>query len=169
MIRSLCAALLFLSVTAGAASAQPVIYLVRHAERADAGMAAAKTTGSDPELSAAGKSRATALAEVLRDARISAVYSTEYKRSRDTAEPLARAAGIAVTVVSSNDAAGLVEKMKSATGNVLIVGHSNTVPGLIKALGVDEPVTIAEDEYDRLFVVVRGAPATLLSLRYRQQ
>ena len=167
MMRSLSAALLFLSVTAGAASAQPAIYVVRHAERADAGMAAAKMTGSDPELSAAGKSRAAALAEVLKDAKISVIYTTEYTRTRDTAEPLARAAGIPVTVVSSKDTAGLVEKVKSARGNVLVVGHSNSVPDLIKALGVTEAVTIAEDEYDRLFVIVRGAPATLLSLRYR--
>jgi phosphohistidine phosphatase SixA len=167
MMRSVCAALLFLSLTAGAASAQPVVYLVRHAERADAGTAAAKMTGADPELSAAGQSRAAALAAVLKDARISAIYTTEYKRARDTAEPFARAAGVPVTVVSSKDAAGLVEKVKSATGNVLVVGHSNTVPDMITALGVAEPVTIGEGEYDRLFVVVRGTPPTLLRLRYR--
>ena len=58
--------------------------------------------------------------------------------------------------------------VRKATGNVLIVGHSNTVPDLLKRLGIKDAITIADDEYDNLFVVVRrdvGEP-TLIRLRY---
>ena len=60
------------------------MFLVRHAERADAGMAAAKMAGRDPDLSDAGKARANALAAMLKDARITAIFTTEYKRTRQT-------------------------------------------------------------------------------------
>ena len=143
------------------------VFLVRHAERADAGMAAAKMAGADPELSDAGKARARALAMLLKDARITAIFTTEYKRTRDTAQPLAAATGVAVTTIDSKDAATLIDKLKASSGNVLVVGHSNTVPDIIKALGVGEPVAIADDQFDNLFVVIRGAKPALLRLHYR--
>jgi len=144
-----------------------VVFIVRHAERADAGMAAAKMAGADPELSDAGKARAAALAALLKDAKISAIFTTEYKRTRDTAQPLAAATGIAAAAVDSKDAAGLIDKVKASAGNVLVVGHSNTVPEIIKALGVSETVAIPDDQFDNLFVVIRGARPTLLRLHYR--
>ena len=144
-----------------------VVFLVRHAERADAGMAAAKMAGADPELSDAGKARAAALAVLLKDAKISAIFTTEYKRTRDTAQPLAAAMGVAAAAIDSKDAAGLIDKVKASAGNVLVVGHSNTVPDIIKALGVSEPVAIPDDQFDNLFVVIRGARPTLLRLHYR--
>src|SRR6185436_4951624 len=115
------------------------VFLVRHAERADAGMASAKVAGADPELSDAGKARAVALAALLKDAKITAIFTTEYKRTRDTAEPLATAAGIAAAVVDSKDGAGLIGKVQASAGNILVIGHSNTLPEVIKALGVSEP------------------------------
>ena len=144
-----------------------VVFLVRHAERADAGMAAAKVAGADPELSDAGKARANALAALLKDAKITAILTTKYKRTRDTAQPLAMAAGVTAVAIDPNDAAGLLDKVKAAAGNVLIVGHSNTVPDALKALGITEPVTIDEDQFDNLFVVIRGARPTLIRLHYR--
>jgi broad specificity phosphatase PhoE len=166
-MRHVLAALVLVASSAVAAAAEPVIFLVRHAERADAGMASAKMAGADPDLSAAGLARANALAAMLKDARITAVVTTEYKRTRQTGEPAAKAAGLSLTVIESKNSAAAIEKLKSAQGNVLVVGHSNTVPELLKALGVTEPVTIAEDEFDALFVVTRGAPSTLVRLRYR--
>ena len=146
---------------------QGVVFLVRHAERADAGMAAAKMAGADPELSDAGKARAASLAALLKDAKITAIFTTEYKRTRDTAQPLAAATGIASTAVVSKDAASLIDKVKASAGNILVVGHSNTLPEIIKALGIAEPVSIAEDQFDNLFVVVRGPKPALLRLHYR--
>ena len=144
-----------------------LVFLVRHAERADAGMAAAKMAGADPELSEAGKARAQALAALLKDAQISAIFTTQYKRTRDTAQPLAAAAGVKTTALDANDTAGLTAKVKAAAGNVLVVGHSNTLPDVIKGLGITEPVTIGDDQFDDLFLVLRGPTPTLLRLHYR--
>jgi broad specificity phosphatase PhoE len=165
-MRHIVAALVLVVSSAVAVAAEPVIFLVRHAERADAGMAAAKMAGADPDLSAAGMARATALAAMLKDARITAVVTTEYKRTRQTGEPTAKAAGLSLTAIDSKNPAAAIEKLKSAQGNVLVVGHSNTVPELLKALGVTEPVTIAEDEFDALFVVTRSSPPAFVRLRY---
>ena len=148
------------------AAAQRVVFLVRHAERADAGMASAKTPGADPSLSKEGIARARSLAAILKNGKLSAVFATEYRRTKQTAEPAAKAAGVPVTVVSSEDSAGLLAKVKAAAGNVLVVGHSNTLPELIKGLGVAEPVVIAENEYDALFIVTLTAPPALVRLRY---
>jgi hypothetical protein len=70
--------------------------------------------------------------------------------------------------VSAKDAAALSRQVRAAPGNVLVIGHSNTVPELLKQLGVKTPITIADNEYDNLFVIVRpdaGEP-TLIRLRY---
>jgi broad specificity phosphatase PhoE len=148
------------------ALAQTSVFLVRHAERADAENAGAPVMATDPDLSAAGHSRATALATVLKDAGISAIFVTEYKRTQQTAEPLAKALGVTPIVVKADDTAALVAQIKRSSGNVLVVGHSNTVPDVIKALGVTTPVSIASSEYDNLYVVLPQG-AQLIRLHYR--
>ena len=165
--KAVAAGFLLIVFSAAAAAADPVIFLVRHAERADAGMASAKVAGADPDLSGAGLARANALAAMLKDAKISTVITTEYKRTRQTGEPTAKAAGLSVTAIDSKSAATMIDRIKTAQGNVLVVGHSNTIPEVLKALGVTEPVTIADDEYDAMFIVTRGAPPTMVRLRYR--
>jgi 2,3-bisphosphoglycerate-dependent phosphoglycerate mutase len=144
--------------------AQSLVFVVRHAERADAGMTAG--AGADPDLSEAGRSRAESLAAMLKDARISAIYVTEFKRTRQTAEPLAKILGLEPTVVSSKDDNGLIERLKSSSGNALVIGHSNTVPAILKALA-GETVTIGDTEFDNLFVITGGTSRSLLRLRYR--
>jgi broad specificity phosphatase PhoE len=157
-------AAVLLNVTAFAQGGSTV-FLVRHAERADtaAGMKAAP--GSDPSLSDVGHRRAQALAIALKDARISAIFVTEYKRTEETAMPLATALGLTPIRVTSKDLPGLVAKIKQASGNVLVVGHSNSVPETIKALGVPTPVAIADTEFDHLFIVT--PQLQLIQLRYR--
>jgi broad specificity phosphatase PhoE len=147
-----------------AALAQSTVFVVRHAERADAGMPAA--AGADPDLSDAGRGRAESLAEMLKDARIAQIFVTEFKRTRQTAAPLAKRLAIEPAVVPSKDSTGLAERVKAASGNVLVVGHSNTLPEILKALGV-EGVAIGDSEFDNLFVVTRGASPSLVRLRYR--
>jgi broad specificity phosphatase PhoE len=148
-----------------AAFAQPAIFLVRHAERADAGMAAG--SNADPDLSEAGRARAESLAAMLKDARVAHIFVTELKRTGQTAAPLAKRLGIEPTVVAGKDIPGLIERVKGASGNVLVVGHSNTVPAILKALGVNEAVTIGDAEHDNVFVVTRSSRPSLLRLRYR--
>ena len=157
---------MFLSVAVSAA-AQQTIFVVRHAERADTAAGGSPTMASDPDLSEAGRARAQSLANALKDAKITAIFATPYKRTQQTAEPLAKALGLQVTTIDPNDAAGLIEKAKAASGNVLIVGHSNTVPDLLTRLGIADAPKLADDEYDNLFVVVRGEKPSWVRLRFR--
>ena len=145
------------------AAAQPTIFVVRHAEKADAG------TGdpNDPDLSEVGQARAAALATVLKDAKIKFVYATEFKRTQATAKPTAEAAGVEVTVMPGKETAALVAKLRKAKGNVLVVGHSNTIPDIVKALGLPKPAAIGDGDYDNLFIVVRSVPPRLIRLHYR--
>jgi len=148
-------------------SAAQTIFVVRHAERADAGTSGATMMGADPELSAAGRARAESLAATLKDAGITAIFTTEYKRSQQTAAPLAKMLGIPVETVGSKDPAALVAKVHAAKGHVLVIGHSNTVPDIIKRLGVEAPVTVADADYDHLFVVTLAPRPSVLRLHYR--
>jgi broad specificity phosphatase PhoE len=142
------------------AKAQPTIFVVRHAEKATSG-------GKDPDLSEAGRSRAEALAKMLRDAKITAIYATEFKRTQQTAAPLAQALGIQVTIMPATTAtSALMEKIAASSGNVLVVGHGDTIPSLIKSLGLSEPISIGENDYDNLFVIVPGEPPHLIRLHF---
>ena len=144
------------------AFAQKAIVLVRHAEKVD--------ESADPLLSAAGMARAENLAKALRSLDVKAIYTTQYQRTTLTSAPLARRLGIESIVVPANQAPVLVERMRKEHPNdvVLTVGHSNSVPNLLKLLGVPEEIKIADDEFDNLFVVVPQAsgPPLLLRLRF---
>jgi phosphohistidine phosphatase SixA len=155
---------LILSTTATVAVAQTTILLVRHAERADSGSGG---MSSDPSLSAAGRARALRLAEVLKDTKLTAVFATEFKRTQQTAAPTAKAQHLTLTTMPADQTATLVNKLKAATGTVLVVGHSNSVPEVMTALGVTPPVTIADGEFDNLFIVITGTPPRLVRLRYK--
>jgi broad specificity phosphatase PhoE len=148
----LCSALL------STATAQPTIFIVRHAEKADA--------SKDPDLSEAGRGRAEALAKVLRDANIAAIYATEFKRTQETAAPLAKALGIRITTVPAKDSATLIAKLRSSNGNALVVGHGDTIPDLIKALGISEAINIWQNDYDNLFEIVLDEKPHLIRLHY---
>jgi broad specificity phosphatase PhoE len=147
---------------ADAAFAQEVVYVVRHAERVD--------QSADSPLSAAGTARARRLAQMLKDAGITHVYTTTLKRTIETAAPLAAAINVRAQQLPAADTQALAARLVAlgAHDRALVVGHSNTVPGLIRALHSDTPVAIPDGEYDNLFIVVphKNAPSTLLRLKY---
>ena len=149
------------------AFAQGTVILVRHAERADARAGARPTMDTDPDLSDAGRQRAESLAAILKDAGITAVFVTEYKRTQQTAAPLAQLLGLTPVSIAAKDVLALVARLEQTHGNALVVGHSNTVPEVITALGVTKNVTIAEDEYDSLFVVSPASSRQVMRLRFR--
>jgi phosphohistidine phosphatase SixA len=135
------------------------VFLVRHAEKA-------ANPPEDPSLLEAGSIRSQKLARVLGKAGIKAIYTSQFLRTKQTAEPLAKQLGIGSTAVpikmsasnprevSQESIKELAEKVNQRAGeNALIVGHSNTVPEVIKALGGDVVPTIDEKEFDNLFVV----------------
>src|SRR6476659_8873928 len=120
------------------ANAAPVIFIVRHAEKGSTG-------GKDPDLSVQGQKRADALAQILKDSKITAVFVTEFKRTQETAAPTAKAAHVSPTVVPANDIGAVVEKLRALNANAPVVGHGNTSPNLLGALGIATPVSIPED------------------------
>ena len=103
---------------------------------------------------------------MLKDKNITAIYTTEFKRTQQTAAPLAKSLGITVTTLPAKDNAPLVAKLRSLNGNALVVGHGNTIPDLIKALGISEPINIGENDYDNLFEIVLEEKPKLIRLHY---
>ncbi|MEO5762662.1 MAG: histidine phosphatase family protein [Vicinamibacteria bacterium] len=144
------------------AFAQKAIVVVRHAEKVD--------ESRDPLLSAAGLARAEALAKALKSLDIKAVYVTQFQRTTLTAAPTMSAHNLKPIEVSADATPELVERMKKDFPNdvVMTIGHSNSVPRILKALGATEVVEIADTEFDSLFIVVPAAagPPTVLRLRY---
>ncbi|HEY2139199.1 MAG TPA: histidine phosphatase family protein [Chthoniobacterales bacterium] len=159
-MKRLIALLLFPLLLVSEAAAQSTIFLVRHAEKAP-------SSDQDPDLSAAGRARAESLATVLKDCGISTIFVTEFKRTQQTAAPLAKMLHLDPAIVPAKDSAALVARLRGLTGNTLIVGHGNTIPDLIKSLGVAGQITIEENDYDNLFVLVLEAKPFLIRLHYR--
>jgi broad specificity phosphatase PhoE len=143
-----------------------VVLLVRHAEKGAQPL-------QDPPLTSGGEERARALVAVARDAGVSAIITTQFERTRKTAEPTAIALRITPEVVTAGPAAqhakAVAEQvLKHAGGTVLVVGHSNTIPAIMGALGAPQPRDLCDSEYDQLFVVVIGdaGPPRLIRSRY---
>jgi broad specificity phosphatase PhoE len=136
--------------SARATAAQMTVYVVRHAEKAAA-------PAGDPPLSPAGEARAEALVDSAKHAGVHAIITTQYLRTKETAAPTAAALGITPEVVPTTSAqsiADVVAAVRKHTGEtVLVVGHSNTVPGIVAGLGAEEPPAICDSEYDNLYVV----------------
>lgn len=148
--------------------ASTTVVIVRHAE-------AVPDAGRDPVLSEAGVARAKALADALAGADVAAVYSTQYQRTRLTGTPVAEAAGLQVNVrpIEGDTGAYTDALVKEALAahpgrTIVIVGHSNTVPALVKGFSGVDPGEIAHDTYDRMFIVTTSAPGTgrLVRVRY---
>ena len=125
------------------------VFLVRHTER--------EWDGEDPPLTPAGEARAQALAQTLRDAGVTAIITTQWRRTRDTAKPLANLLKITPEMVPVHDGksqeniqevAAAVRRHKDET--VLVVGHI-TVTGVITALGGPRLPTICEPVFSQLF------------------
>ena len=135
------------------------VFLVRHAERADA-------PREDPPLTEAGTTRAQSLARILGKSGIKTVITSQYLRTKATAEPIAKQLNIESVAVSLKTSASnprqvtaesiqeITEKILARPGeNALVIGHGNSVPDVIKALGGDVVPTMDEKEFDDLFVV----------------
>ncbi len=138
-----------------------VVYLVRHAERVDDGT-------DDPPLALAGRIRAQLLRQLLSEARVTHVHTTDTKRTRDTARPFADKMGVDPSLYDPGDLAAFASRLRATPGHHLVVGHSNTTPMLVELLGGDPFGPIYELEYDRLYIVVipRGQPPVTTILRF---
>jgi broad specificity phosphatase PhoE len=167
---SITAFLLTVAIAVPAAAASQdltTVILVRHAEKAPA-----TAMVTDVPLSAAGAARAKELARVLAAVKVAAIYTTQYQRTQQTAEPLAKQMGIQPVVLTAGAkyAADLAKRIrtKHAGQTVVVVGHANTTPDVLRALGVTAAPAIADSEYDNLFLLTfaPGVAPRLLVLRY---
>jgi phosphohistidine phosphatase SixA len=146
-----------------AQSAPGKVYLVRHAEPGP---------GSNPSLNEAGHKRAVELARMLRNAGIAAIFTSPYLRTRETAAPLATALGIAArpTGVERGIDAHIADVAKAVLshkgGAVFVVGHSNTVPGVIGLLGGGTLPDLCEKTHDLLFTIELKVGATVTQSRF---
>jgi broad specificity phosphatase PhoE len=148
--------------TAHAATPEPaVVFLVRHAEKAG--------DDRDPGLSKAGQARAGELAEMLADAGITAIYSSDYRRARDTAQPLATQLGLEIMIYDPQQLETLAQILRTSAGRSLVVGHSNTTPELVELLGGEPGPAIDEaKEHDRFYslTLLKGETVSTVLLRY---
>ncbi len=120
-------------------------YLVRHAERLD--------NSKDSPLSSAGQERAEALKERLYPKGVDAVFATPYRRTQQTGQPLANAINKGLTIYGTDTTALFVQALKKEKNkDLLIVGHSNTIPEMVLYFTADT-VHIGHDDYDNLFIV----------------
>jgi len=126
-----------------------VYYLVRHAEKT--------AEKPDPALTEAGAKRAQDLAARLSTVPLAAIYSSDYRRTRDTAAPIAAEKGLNVALYNPGLLPEFAEDLRAQKGHILVVGHSNTTPVLAGLLGGQEGEEIVEaTEYDRLYVIRRS-------------
>jgi broad specificity phosphatase PhoE len=145
----LAGSILIALLLAGSIAAQrKTIILVRHAEKVDA--------SQDPELTAEGKRRAERLTKVVGKYKPGAIYSTDFKRTRDTVTPIANKRGKQVQIYDAKKPGELIDAiMKSRTKRFLVVGHSNTIPGLANMIGKKELFKNLDDPEHGVIWIIR--------------
>lgn len=142
MIRTLLLTVLALlpaCATFGDAGAEPAYFVMRHLDT--------PAGERDPDLLPEGRRAAEALARWFGNRPPAAIYVTDYRRSRQTAAPLAARFGLTPVVYDPADTPGLVARVRGAGGRVLIVGHSNTVPEIVAQLGGARPAPLTHGDF----------------------
>ncbi len=138
-------------------SCSTTFFIVRHAEKEIPAATASMSTSGDPQLSAEGKIRAIELRETLKDKNIRTIFSTNTIRTISTAKPLCNLRGINIELYNHRDTLmQFIDRLnKIKKGNVLIVGHSNTVDDIVNKLCGVEKISkdLLETQYDNLYVV----------------
>ncbi len=121
-------------------------YIVRHAERLN--------NSADSPLSTAGNARANILRDSLSGKGIGSIFASTFQRTQQTAQPLATALNLGLTLYKPDTTAGLVARLNKIRGkSVLVVGHSNTVPDLVLGLSGQSVAPIPETDFDNLYIV----------------
>jgi 2,3-bisphosphoglycerate-dependent phosphoglycerate mutase len=142
------AIVLAISVQSFAQNQITTFILVRHAERGEDGT-------KDPDISEDGKKRANRLAEMLSKTSIAAIYSTAYKRTRNTVGPLAGVKGLEVLQYEALKGEAIDKMLQDHAGQTVVVcGHSNTIPWTANYLtGNNEFKDFADNDYTNFLVV----------------
>jgi phosphohistidine phosphatase SixA len=131
-----------------------VAFVMRHAEAAG--------TQQDPPLTAAGRDRAVRVGRMLRSVRPQRVLHSTTNRARETAAEIARIVGVGAGSYDVSDPEPVVRRMIDGGGVWVLIGHSNTVPDLVRRLGGDAGTdTLPDSVYDQIFMVVRAGTGTM--------
>ena len=146
--------LLFIS---GIASADTTIYLVRHSEKN------VKEGVKDPGLTQIGLFRAQNIAKLLSSAGVTQIFSTDTKRTMQTAQPLADYQGIGISHYDPSKLEEFAQELKQTQETILVVGHSNTTPQLTQFLSNQDINAIEDDEYDNVYQVIITEYKTLVN------
>jgi len=142
------------------ATGEVTVYLVRHAEKV--------LDVSNPPLNEAGVERAQELATYFAGRELTHIHSTDFLRTLQTAEPTSAMLGLQVELYDPRDLTAFAARLKQTPGIHLVVGHSNTTPQLVAALGGEPGTEINEAaEYDRLYIVELSAPGEVQSTLMR--
>ncbi|MCU1264247.1 MAG: hypothetical protein JWM21_565 [Acidobacteria bacterium] len=140
------------------------VIIVRHAEKN------IEPNNPDPDLSPAGQARAQELVRMLGAAGINAIYGTQFKRTQQSAKPLADNLHLAINVMDAKKTGDLVNSILTINRGqtILVVGHSNTVPEIIAALGGGSVPEIPDSEYDNMFIVniYKSGSAKVMRIKY---
>ena len=127
------------------------VFIVRHAEKGP--------ENPDPSLTETGRKRADALARVLMDARVTALFASEFKRTQETLAPLAKATGLTTMVISAGQMDAQIAALRALPpgSRAVVASHSNLVHLLVERLSGQAVPPLNDLDYDRLVVVtVRG-------------
>jgi phosphohistidine phosphatase SixA len=121
------------------------VYVMRHLQAG---------SGQDPGLSEDGARQARLLAEWFSGkAAPSAIYTSSFRRARETAAPLAARLGVTPKLYDPASTDALVASVAGEAGSVLVVGHSNTVPDIVERLGGARPQPIQHDQHGDIWIV----------------
>jgi phosphohistidine phosphatase SixA len=135
--------------------AETTVYLARHAEK--------MTSGDNPELTTVGHSRANNIAQQLLNVGITHIFSTDYKRTIQTATPLAEKLNLEIQSYNPMQLAVFAQQLKAIKGKILVIGHSNTTPELTELLSGQRIKKIDDNEYNDLFQVIINQKKIILN------
>ena len=131
-------------ILAGCAYIAPIqpastFYVMRHLHTPEG--------AADPDLTAEGQRQAQLLANWFGTEPPATIFVSNTKRAQQTAAPLAAKLGITPIVYDPRNTAALMGEVMKEPPPVLIVGHSNTVPDIVAALGGERPGPLVHEDF----------------------
>lgn len=154
LLRLLASALLVLASACATTSPAPAptYFVVRHLHT--------PAGERDPDLTDEGRRQAALLADWFSEARPAAIYVSHFKRSQQTAAPLAARLGLTPIVYDPADTPGLVARVRAGPKPALIVGHSNTVPDIVEQLGGPRPPPLVHEDFGDIWRIEADGTTT---------
>lgn len=164
MKRSYALIVLVLNLACSSPESPTTFILIRHAEKGSDGT-------DNPELKAEGKERASRLVELLKDTEVAAIYATNFKRTRQTVEPLAEEKNVTIQQYEAFRVEEIEKMLDEHRGEtVVICGHTNNIPWTANLLtGTDDLKEYDESQYGILLIVTvvqKGSNSKVLRLNY---